>query len=95
MFAFDRYLNEPDPNMLRRGVIVSRFPANAELFNNAVFWLAKMEPMIAISPAAMEVSRIEPIKPGALSIWRNGFLMLGLPMAVVLAGALVWFARRD
>ena len=35
MFAFDRYLNEPDPNMLRRGVIVSRFPANAELFNNA------------------------------------------------------------
>ena len=95
MFAFDRYLNEPDMNMLRRGVVVSRFPANAELFNNAVFWLAKMEPMIAISPAAMEVSRIEPIKPAALSVWRNGFLMIGLPMAVVLAGALVWFARRD
>jgi hypothetical protein len=95
MFAFDRYLNEPDPNLLRRGVIVSRFPANAELFNNAVFWLSKMEPMIAISPAAMEVSRIEPIKPVALRVWREGLLMIGLPMAVILAGALVWFARRD
>ena len=95
MFAFDRYLNEPDVNMLRRGVVVSRFPANAELFNNAVFWLSKMETMIAISPAAMEVSRIEPIKPGALRFWRVGLLMIGLPMAVVLAGAFVWFARRD
>jgi hypothetical protein len=95
MFAFDRYLSEPDPNLLRRGVIVSRFPANAELFNNAVFWLAKMETMIAISPAAMEVSRIEPIKPVTLRLWREGLLMIGLPMAVILAGALVWFARRD
>jgi hypothetical protein len=95
MFAFDRYLNEPDVNMLRRGVVVSRFPANAELFNNAVFWLSKMETMIAISPAAMEVSRIEPIKPMALRLWREGLLMIGLPVAVILAGALVWFARRD
>jgi len=95
MFAMDRYLNEPDVNMLRRGVVVSRFPANAELFNNAVFWLSKMETMIAISPAAMEVSRIEPIKPLALRVWREGLLMIGLPMAVILAGALVWFARRD
>ena len=95
MFAFDRYLQEPDINMLRRGIVVSRFPGNAELFNNAVFWLSKMETMIAISPAAMEVSRIEPIKPAALRIWRDGVLMIGLPVAVILAGALVWFARRD
>jgi hypothetical protein len=95
MFAFDRYLQEPDVNMLRRGIIVSRFPANAELFNNSVFWLAKMEPMIAISPAAMEVSRIEPIKPVALRLWREGLLMVGLPVVVILAGVAVWFSRRD
>ena len=54
-----------------------------------------MEPMIAISPAAMEVSRIEPIKPGALKLWRDGLLMVGLPALVIVAGGLVWFARRD
>jgi hypothetical protein len=95
MFAFDRYLNEPDVNLLRRGIVASRFPGNAELFSNAVFWLAKMEPMIAISPAAMEVSRIEPIKPATLKLWREGLLMVGLPALVIVAGALVWFARRD
>jgi hypothetical protein len=43
----------------------------------------------------MEVSRIQPIKPAALRFWRVGLLMIGLPMAVIAAGALVWFARRD
>jgi hypothetical protein len=95
MFAFDRYVNEPDPTLLRRGMIVSRFPANGELFNNSVFWLAKMEPMIAISPAAMEVARIEPMGTGALRFWRVGVLLVALPAAVMVAGALVYFARRD
>src|SRR5439155_11581981 len=76
MFAFDRWINEPDPNLIRRGLIVSRFPANSELFNNSVFWLAKMEPMIAISPAAMEVARIEPMSDGALKFWRVGGLLV-------------------
>ena len=33
-------------------IFAPRFPGNAELFLNSVFYLAKMEPMIAISPAA-------------------------------------------
>jgi hypothetical protein len=94
-FAFDQYINEPDPNMLRRGLVVSRFPGNAELFLNSVYWLSKMEPMIAISPAAMEVSRIEPISEPALKAWRIGGLLIGLPGLVVLAGVMVYFARRD
>jgi len=93
--ALDRWINEPDENLLRRGVIASKFPANAELFNNSVFWLARMEPMIAISPAAMEVARIEPMSNGALSAWKNGALLVGLPGLVVLCGAMVYFARRD
>ena len=46
-----------------------------------MFWLAKMEPMIAISPAAMEVSRIEPMSPGVQGFWRTGVLLVGLPAA--------------
>ena len=94
-FAMDRFIKEPDPDMLERGWEVARFPANADLFANSMFWLAKMEPMIAISPKAMEVSRIEPMSKGALSTWRNGVLLVLLPAAIVLAGAMVWFARRD
>jgi hypothetical protein len=95
MFAFDRWVNEPDPTLLRRGLIVSRYPANKELFNNSVFWLAKMEPMIAISPAAMEVARIEPMTEGGRAFWKIYVLLVMLPGAVIAAGVMVYFARRD
>jgi hypothetical protein len=94
-FAFDQRITVPDPVLLRQNRLVARFPANAELFANSVFWLAKMEPMIAISPAAMEVSRIEPMSDGALKAWRVGALLIGLPGLVILAGAMVYVARRD
>ncbi|MEO6437185.1 MAG: Gldg family protein [Tepidisphaeraceae bacterium] len=98
IFAFDRYTDpyqSPDPKLLQLRILASRFPANAELFTNSIFWLAKMEPMIAISPAAMQVARIEPIGEGALRFWKVGGLLVGLPGLVVLAGAMVYFARRD
>ena len=94
-FARNEYLNLLDDDMARRGVIAARFPANAELVMNSLFWLAKMEPMIAISPAAMEVSRIGPIAPATLSFWRVGVLLIGLPLIVVLAGVTVYINRRD
>ena len=94
-FAFDRYINEPDPNLLKQGIVAAHFPANAELFSNSIFWLAKMEPMIAISPAAMEVARIEPMSETSKNVWNVGVLLVGLPGLVVLAGALVWFVRQD
>ncbi|HTL28221.1 MAG TPA: Gldg family protein [Tepidisphaeraceae bacterium] len=91
----DGVLNVPDIEMAKRGLPVARFPANSELFINSVFWLAKMEPMISISPAAMEVSRISDIKPAALNAWRVGVLLIGLPGLVVLSGLYVYFTRRD
>jgi len=95
MFAFDQWVKAYDPQMLQRNLLVTRYPANAELFNNCVFWLAKMEPMIAISPAAMEVSRISAMSDGSLKFWRIGVLLIGLPAAVLLAGGLVYMTRRD
>ena len=84
-----------DREMLRQGVLTSRFPGSGELFNNSVFWLAKMEPMIAISPAAMDVSRIEQMGPRAQTFWRNFVLLAGLPLLVVIAGGLMYVRRRD
>lgn len=84
-----------DPQLVRRGVRASRFPANGELFTNAVFWLANMETMIAISPSAMEVSRIAPMSDATLNTWRIGVLMILLPGLVLAAGIAMYFARRD
>lgn len=89
-------LSLPDEGLLRtKRVVVARFPGNAELFANSVFWLAKMEPMIAISPAAMQVSRIAPMTDSTLATWRIGVLLVLLPGLVVLSGVMVYFARRD
>jgi hypothetical protein len=95
--AINDIVTLPDPKLLQRErpIVVARFPGNGELIANSVFWLAKLEPLIAISPAAMEVSRIKPMSDGTLKAWRVGALLVGLPGLVIAAGALVYFARRD
>jgi hypothetical protein len=62
---------------------------------NSVFWLAKMETMIAISPNAMQVSRIANMSGGTLEFWRTGVLLVLLPVLVIGAGIMTWMARRD
>jgi hypothetical protein len=94
-FMANNFVNILDKDLAARQVYAARFPANSELVTNSVFWLAKLDPMIAISPTAMEVSRIGPISPGMLSFWRVGVLLIGLPVLVVLAGAGVYLSRRD
>jgi hypothetical protein len=54
-----------------------------------------MEPMIAISPSAMDVSRIQPMSDASEWFWRTGVLLIGLPLLVVLAGGLMYVRRRD
>jgi ABC-type uncharacterized transport system len=95
VFVFNSYLEEPDPDLARQGLFVSRFPANAELFMNSIYWLAKEDTMIAISPAAMQIPRIKDIPDGPLSMWRNGFLLIILPGLAIIAGIGVYFSRRD
>ncbi len=88
-------LQVPDEGLLERGIYAARFPGNAELFMNAVFWLADMETMIAISPSAMDVSRISGLTPSARRWWGIGVLWGGLPVLVLAAGVVVYFVRRD
>lgn len=94
-FVTNQMLNIPDQDLLRKGIVVSRFPGNAELFQNCIFWLSKMDSMIAISPTAMEVSRIRPMSAAALTAWRVGVLTVGLPALVIIAGILMYLKRRD
>jgi hypothetical protein len=95
-FAFDRYLDIPDPEIARNeGRFVARFPGNGELANNAAFWCAKMDSMIALSPAALQVSRISDMSSGVLGFWRIGVLLVLLPVAVLLGGVGVYLSRRD
>lgn len=92
-FVFDQLLRFPDPNQTER--YVARFPANGELFLNSIYWLAGMESMISISPAAMDVSRIAEMKPGQLSFLRWGVVMVVLPGLVIVSGLITWNKRRD
>ena len=94
-FIFNTTLNEVDPDLARKGMFVPRFPGNLELFANSIFWLAHQESMIAISPSAMQVSRIADMSDATLNSWRVGLLLLGLPGLVIVAGCLVFVARRD
>ncbi len=95
-FAFDRYLDIPDPEIARNeGRFVARFPGNGELATNAAFWCAKMDSMIALSPAALQVSRISDMSWGVLGFWRIGVLLVLLPLAVLAGGVGVYLSRRD
>jgi hypothetical protein len=94
MFA-SQVVTFPDPELAKKDVYVVRFPGNGELFSNSIYWLSKQETMIAISPASMDVGRIEDLSRGAQSFWRVGVMLFGIPAAVILAGAMVYFARRD
>jgi hypothetical protein len=95
-FAFDRYLDIPDPEIARNeGRFVARFPGNGELATNAAFWCAKMDSMIALSPAALQVSRISDMSSATLGFWRVGVLLVILPLAVLAGGVGVYLSRRD
>jgi hypothetical protein len=94
-FITNQMLTLPDQELAQRGIRVARFPGNAELFCNSVFWLSHMEPLIAISPSAMEVSRIGPVSDGMLRFWRVGILLIGIPLAVLACGVGVYVKRRD
>ena len=94
-FIGNELVRYPDQELLKERIRVARFPGNAELFVNSVFWLARADTLIAISPTAMEVSRIKDMPQGMQNFWRYGFLMGIMPAAVLVAGLLMYLRRRD
>jgi hypothetical protein len=94
-FASNNLVQFRDESLARQGYAVPRFPGNAELFANSVYWLAKMEPMIAISPTSSQVERIATMSDSVNRAWNVGVLLVLLPGLVVAAGLAMWFARRD
>jgi len=95
-FMFDDFQEIPNLQIARtERRFVARFPGNAELAMNSIFWLAKMDTMIAISPSAMQVSRIAGMGGPLLEFWRIGVLLVILPGLVIAGGIGVFLARRD
>ncbi len=90
----DDLLTYTDPKLKKNKTYVSRFPGNGELFTNSIFWLARNEKMIALSPSAMDTTRIESIPEGKLGFLRVGLVMITLPLLAVAAGIGVWMTRR-
>jgi hypothetical protein len=89
-------LDLPDQELLeKKHMYAPQFPGDAEFFMNSMFWLSHQETMIAISPSAMNISRIGDIKPSMLGFWHIGVLLIGLPGLVVLAGAMAYYSRQD
>ena len=91
-FMFNRYLDFPEPTLARRGTYVARFPANGELFINSVVWASGQDALLAISPAAMEVSRLRDMSNGQL-IFARVLIVGAIPLAVLFAAALLFGAH--
>jgi hypothetical protein len=72
--------------------VSDRFPGNAELFTNSVFWVAGMDHLISISPEALQARRIGDL--GSAELPLRVLIIAGLPSLVLLVGIIVYVARR-
>jgi hypothetical protein len=96
LFASSDLVDLPDNEMLEKhGLNVARLPGNGEFFVDSILWLAHEDSMLAISPHALQMARIEEMSAAALAFWRIGVLTAGLPLAVIVAGLMVYSRRRD
>lgn len=68
------------------------YPANAELFTNAMLWLVGEDEMIAVSPAAHEPRRIRYIEASQSNLIR-WLVWAGWPLVIVITGIVVYVVR--
>jgi hypothetical protein len=71
----------------------AKFPGNQELFVNSVFWLAKMDQLIAASPRTQDIRRVGEITPERMRIIQWA-LIVGMPLATLVLGVGVYLVRR-
>jgi hypothetical protein len=68
-------------------------PGNQELLLASVTWLAGMDELIAPSPVSSQVARLSGIERAERIRW-GLITVVGVPLAFVGFGGLVWFSRR-
>lgn len=71
----------------------SYFPANPELFVNAICWLAGLDDLIAPGARTQDTRRVGVVGQATLSVIRWSLLGF-LPLLCLAAGGFVWFIRR-
>ncbi len=74
------------------GRYVTAFPGNAELFENAVYWLAGRDELIGASPRARDIARVEPLTPAQVNAIRWGLIAI-LPLLVLATGGALRLIR--
>lgn len=74
-------------------VVGARFPANAELFVNSVYWLSGLDELIAASARSQDSRRVEEIGETKLLGMQIG-LVAATPLLALAGGVCVWLVRR-
>lgn len=75
------------------GMRLPMYPGNSELFAASVAWLSGLDSLIARSPRAQSVPRIESLGRGARTMWQ-WILIGGVPLLVLAGGVAVGLSRR-
>lgn len=81
------------PRRVVDGMMIAEAPGNLELLEAGVWWLAGREDRILRSATAESVPLVPNLSAGAMSALRWG-LIGGLPLGVLLLGAIVLLRRR-
>lgn len=76
-------------------VMVQSYPANRDLFINALHWLTGNADRIAVGPRRGDVPRLDRLEDGSKTAEFVKVFLVGIwPGIALLAGAAVWFMRR-
>lgn len=100
VFASDTFISDNVMNMsqmlLLGGALrlVKLYPANRDLFLNALYWLTGDADRIAVGPQRGEVPRLTKLKEGPQLTFTQIFLVGIWPGLALLVGAGVWLMRR-
>jgi hypothetical protein len=86
-------LTQPRMTTDGRQIQFVRYAGNTELFVNSVYWLSGMDSLIATGARTQDIPRYQPITQAA-QIGVGITLILGVPLACLIAGVAVWVIRR-
>ncbi len=92
----DFYTTNTDPNLSPQGVGGyggAAYPANSELFVNAVYWLSGLDELIEASPQTQDIRRVGAMSDTQLLVYR-WLLIVGIPIAAFALGLVIWSVRR-